>query len=409
MIRRSFLLLFLCINTVSWGQQYVISTTSGGVPPVTPSPAVGASIGDPPRVAVDAAGNVYFASIHSVFRVNPQGTLTRIAGTGRYGTGGDGGPATSAQLAFPEGVVVDAAGNVYVADRAAHVVRKISSSGVMSTVAGTTGSNGFMGDGGPATQSQLNGPTGLTVDAAGNLYVADTDNSVIRMISPSGTIATVAGTTARDYTGDGGPAIEAGLNQPEGVAVDNAGNLYIADTFNNVIRQVAPSGVISTFAGTGFPASTGDGGPASSATLFLPTDLVVDASGSLYIADLGAVRIRKIAKGNISTVAGNNFAEQLAVDGVLAISARIAGPTGVAVDANGAFYFAAGSVGSGSGLTRGDFKIWQVTPDGLMHTVAGDGENDYAGDGGPAALAQMDTPAGMAMDTDGSLYIAIRN
>jgi sugar lactone lactonase YvrE len=180
---------------------------------------------------VDPSGNVYFASVHSVFKVDRQGALTRIAGTGRYGVSGDGGPAITAQLAFPDGVAVDPAGNVYVADRAAHVIRKISTGGVISTFAGT-GKSGFSGDGGPATNAQLNGPTGLAFDSTGNLYVADTDNSCIRMISTDGTIVTVAGTNARDFGGDGGPAVQAALNQPEGMAADSAGNLYIADTFN---------------------------------------------------------------------------------------------------------------------------------------------------------------------------------
>ncbi|HTS28347.1 MAG TPA: NHL repeat-containing protein [Bryobacteraceae bacterium] len=405
MIRRVFLPLFLCASAVSWGQQYVISTVSGGIPPATPTAAVTASIGDPPRVTVDAAGNVYFASLHSVFKVDSQGTLTRIAGTGRYGVSGDGGPALQAQLAFPDGLAVDVSGNVYVVDRDANTVREISTAGTISTIAGT-GMSGYSGDGGPAVKAQLNSPTGLAIDSLGNLFIADTGNSCIRMVATNGAISTVAGNNTADYYGDGGPATQAALKQPQGMTVDPSGNLYIADTFNNVIRKVGPDGTITTFAGTGFPASTGDGGPPSSATLFLPTDVAADRSGALYIADLGAVRIRKIAQGQISTVAGNNFSEQLALDGLVAISARISGPTGVAVDANGTFYFAAGSIGSGSGLTGGDFKIWKVTPDGIFHTVAGDGENSSSGDGGPASAAQIDSPAGFALDTDGTLYFA---
>ncbi|MBZ5620847.1 MAG: hypothetical protein LAQ69_19280 [Acidobacteriia bacterium] len=406
MIRALFLLGFLCINEVSWGQQYVISTLAGGIPPATPSAAAFASIGDPPRVAVDASGNVYFASIHSVFKVDPAGTLTRIAGTGRYGVSGDGGPALKAQLAFPDGVAVDAAGNVYVTDRAVHVIRRISTGGTISTFAGT-GTSGFSGDGGPAANAQFNGPTGLAFDSAGNLYIADTGNSCIRKISTDGTIVTFAGTNANNYGGDGGPARLADLNGPEGVAADLAGNLYIADTFNNRIREVAPDGTINTFAGTGFPGYSGDNGPATSATLFLPTDVAVDPTGNtIYIADLGAVRIRSVANGIIGTVAGNTTAGQLPQDGAPAVSVRINGPTGVAVDAGGAFYFAAGSIGSGSGLTTGDYKIWKVTPGGVLSTVAGNGYNSFSGDGGAAARAQIDTPAGMARDSAGNLYFA---
>jgi sugar lactone lactonase YvrE len=343
--------------------------------------------------------------VHSVFKVDSKGTLTRIAGNGRSGVSGDGGPAINAQLSFPDGVAVDATGNVYVTDRAAHVIRKISTGGVIGTFAGT-GKNGFSGDGGPASNAQLNGPTGLAFDAAGNLYVADTGNSCIRMISTDGTIVTVAGTNALDYGGDGGPAVQAFLNQPEGVAVDLSGNLYIADTMNNVIRKVAPGGTITTFAGTGFPGSAGDNGPAASANLFLPTDVAVDRSGVVYIADLGAVRIRKVAQGIITTVAGNSTTDQLPQDGAPALAVRIGGPTGVAVDAGGAVYFTAGSIGSGSGLDAGDFKIWKVTPDGFFSTVAGNGYNSFSGDGGPAAQAQIDTPAGVALDAAGNLYFA---
>lgn len=404
MIRALFLLAFLCANQASWSQQYVISTLAGGIPPATPAAADGASIGDPPRVAVDASGNVYFASVHSVFKVDRTGTLTRLAGTGRYGSSGDGGPALNAQLAYPDGLAVDGAGNVYVTDRDANVIRRISAAGVISTFAGT-GTRGFSGDAGPALNAQLNGPTGLTLDSTGALYVADTGNSSIRRIATDGSIVTVAGTGGRDFDGDGGPATKAVLNGPEGIAVDLAGNFYIADTFNNRIRKVSTDGIITTFAGDGFPGGSGDDGPAEKATLFLPTDVAVDRAGTLYIADLGASRIRIVAKGIISSVAGKAV-EQLATDGLPALSVRLSGPTGVAVDSSGTFYFAEGSIGSGSGLTSGDFKIWKVGPNGILITVAGTGHNSLAGDGGLAVKAQINTPSGIAFDSAGNLYFA---
>jgi len=402
MIRAIVLFFFLGIH-LSRGQ-YVISTAAGGVPPATPLAAGTASIGDPPRVAVDSAGNVYFGSIHSVFKVDGSGTLTRVAGTGRYGNSGDGGPATSAQLSFPDGIAVDAAGDIFVADRDADIIRQIAPSGTISRYAGT-GTIGFSGDGGPAANALLSGPTGLTLDAAGNLYIGDTGNNRIRRISPDGTITTVAGSGGNGNGGDGGPAVNADLNGPEGVAVDAAGSIYIADTFNNVVRRVALDGTMSTFAGNGYPGYSGDNGPASIATLFLPTDVAVDSGGTVYISDLGTIRIRVVINGNISTIVGSAKGP-LPFDGEPAVTARLKGPTGVAVDANGIVYFAEGSVGSGSGLDVGDFKIWKVTRDGLISTAAGNGLNSYSGDNGPAAMAQLDTPTGVAMDFAGNLYFA---
>ena len=205
-----------------WAQQYVISTIAGGAPPATPAIAPAASIGDPTRLATDAAGNVYFGSLHSVFKVDAGGTLTRVAGNGRAGNSGDGGPAATAQLNFPMGIAMDAAGNVFVADRDASVVRKIAANGTITTVAGS-GTPGFAGDGGAATSAQINGPFGVAVDAAGNLYIADTGNEVVRKVSPDGTMSTVAGTGTRGYLGDGGAARNAWLNGPEGVARGRGG------------------------------------------------------------------------------------------------------------------------------------------------------------------------------------------
>jgi uncharacterized protein (TIGR03437 family) len=405
MISRLVLVGLLCFNAVSFAQKYVISTVAGGIPPATPTDAAFASIGDPPRVAVDSAGNVYFASLHSVFKVDKKGTLNRIAGTGHTGSSGDGGLATNALLNYPDGLAIDPSGNVYFTDRAAHVIRRISTNGIISTIAGT-GKAGFSGDGGPATSAQLSGPTGRTRDSAGNLYVAVTDNSCVRLISTDGTITTIAGTNSRAYGGDGGPARMADLNGPQGLAVDSSRNLYIADTLNNRIRMVTPDGTITSFAGTGTPGSAGDNGPAVAANLFLPTDVAVDPTGAVLIADLGSVKVRKVTNGKITTVAGNATSDVIPADGVKAVSVRMNGPTGVAAGADGSFYFAAGGIGSGSGLTTGDYKIWRVTPTGLLATLAGIGSRNFSGDGGPSGQAQLDTPAGMAMDRSGNLYFA---
>ncbi len=395
---------FLLCVTVLCGQQYVIFTIAGGAPPVTPAPAAGSSVGDPPRGAVDSAGNLYFGSDHSIFKVDSSGTLTCIGGTGREGFSGDGGAATSAQMSYPWGIAVDASGNVYFTDQNSNNIRRIAVNGTIGVFAGSARA-GFSGDGGPASGAQFSGPSGLAFDSAGNLYVADTGNQRIRKIAPDGTISTVAGSGEQGYTNDGAPAIYADLNGPEGVAADPSGNLYIADTLNQRIRMVAKDGTISTFAGTGFPGYSGDGGPATAATMFLPTDVAADRSGKVYIADLGSSRIRVVANGTITTIAGSDSGAT-PTDGQAAISIRFNGPTGVVVDSAGNVYFAEGSIGSGTGLGDAAYKIWKVDAGDILTTAAGDGLESYSGDGGPAARAQIDTPAAMAFDSAGNLYVA---
>jgi trimeric autotransporter adhesin len=381
-------LLFGFLSLSASAQQYVISTYAGGVPPSTPAAAAGASIGDPPRVAVDSAGDAYFAGLHAIFKVDRSGALLRIAGTGRAGLTGDGGSALAAQLSDPVGLAADSAGNVYFTERTAGTIRRISTSGTISSFA--TG---------------LSSPMGLTFDPAGNLYVAETGANDIRRIAPNGDSTVVAGNGAPDFTGDGGPAIAASLNGPEGVALDSAGNLYIADTFNHRVRAVSPSGVISTVAGNGFPGFAGDGDNAASASFILPTDVAAGPAGVLYVADLGNSRVRKIANGVVSTVAGNSGGVP-PIDGLTATAVRFSGPTGIAADSAGAVYIAEGSIGSGSGLDGGTFKIWKVAQGGKLATVAGTGNRSYSGDSGPAVLAQFDAPAGIALDTRGNLYVA---
>jgi trimeric autotransporter adhesin len=397
--------------------QNAISTVAGGNPPVTPVAAVQASVGDPARVATDGSGNIYFGALHSVFRVDTSGVMMRIAGNGRSGYSGDGGPATAAQLQTPAGIAVDGAGNIYVADRDASVVREISSTGTITTVAGT-GTAGFNGDGGQANQAQLNVPMGLAMDGAGNLFIADSENQRIRKVSTNGTISTVAGNGGGGYGGDGGPATATELDEPEGVAVDAAGNIYIADTVNDRVREVSANGNISTVAGTGVSAvygsiwdetgvstTTGDNGPATSAAVVLPTDVTVDRAGNLYIADYGNARIRLVIKTVITTLAGLSTGIP-PTDGQAAVSARLAGPTGLAVDAAGNVYFAEGSIATGSGLGNGDYRIWKITTDGILKVAAGNGLESYSGDGGAAAVAQLNGPASVAIDSSGNLYFA---
>ena len=244
-------------------------------------------------MAVDGAGNLYIADTNNdrIRKVDSAGTITTIAGTGERRFGGDGGPAIQAQLDAPSGVVVDGAGNLYIADRANHRIRKVDSTGTITTIAGT-GERGFGGDGGPATQARLNYPYGVAVDGAGNLYIADLANHRIRKVDSTGTITTFAGTGERGFGGDGGPASQAQLNFPTGVAVDEAGNLYIADWSNARIRKVDGTGTITTIAGTGERGFSGDSGPATQAQLDDPTGVAVDGAGTLYIADASNHRIR---------------------------------------------------------------------------------------------------------------------
>lgn len=411
------LLLGLSLAGTAWSQQYLVSTIAGGGAPPTPTAATNASIGDPPRVATDSAGNLYFGSLHSVFRVDPSGTLTRVAGTGRSGYAGDSGPATSAQFQDPDGIAIDSAGSLYVADRTANVIRKVSG-GSITTYAGT-GFAGFSGDGGLAAAAQLNGPTGVAIDAAGNLYIADTKNSAVRKVAPNGVISTVAGNGPAGYSGDGGPATSAALDGPQGLAVDAAGNLYIADSGNNRVRVVAPNGTISTFAGTGLAtysgdnvggtgitSSSGDGGPATKSSVVIPTAVAADSSGNIYIADYGNSKVRVVSNGMIRSIAGNNSGVAPAPGGDTAVSIRLNGPTGVAVDSMGNVYLAEGSIGSGSGLAIGDFRIWQISAAGVFSAAAGNGLDSYSGDGGPAPVAQIDVPGAVAVDAAGNFYIA---
>jgi uncharacterized protein (TIGR03437 family) len=363
-------------------------------------PATSAQV-SPTGVAVDAAGNLYIADAgNDRIRKVSNGIITTVAGNGISGYGGDNGPATSAQLDHPEGVAVDAVGNLYIADSSNLRIRKVSN-GIITTVAGNgddydsgNGDYEYSGDNGPATSAQLHHPEGVVVDAAGNLYIADSWNGRIRKVS-NGVITTVAGNGIYGYGGDNGSAASAQLNDPQGVAVDAAGNLYIADTYNNRIRKVS-NGVIVTVAGTGTQGYSGDNGPAISAELGFPYGVAVDAAGNLYIADFGNNRIRKVSNGVITTVAGNGTYGYSGDNGP-ATSAQLNYPEGVAVDAAGNLYIADTS----------NNRIRKVSK-GVITTVAGGG-SVLLGDNGPATSAQLYNPIGVAVDSAGNLYIADPN
>lgn len=307
-------------------------------------------------ITVDRRGNLYIweGASFKVRKVNTAGIITTVAGNGTPGYSGDGGPATSAQLfssGSVSGLAVDDAGNLYISDGENYVVRKVDTAGIISTVAGN-GAPGFSGDGGPATSAQLFYPAGIALDRAGNLYIADSSNNRVRKVNTAGIITTVAGNGNVVYSGDGVQATATAVDRPEGITVDSAGNLYISETSDSRVRKVDPSGIITTVAGqtkktNGF---SGDGGPATAATLAGPIGLAVDSSGDLYIADNSNGRVRKVdAAGIITTYAGiSGNASTPIGDGGPATSAYLGVPKDVALDAAGNLYIA----GSAAGVAR---------------------------------------------------------
>ncbi|MBO0949457.1 hypothetical protein J2I46_12750 [Fibrella sp. HMF5405] len=363
-------------------------------------PATAAHLGNTYSILVDGSGNLYIDDFDrcTIRKVSSSGTITTVAGTGTCGYSGDGGLATSTPLTSPFGLAIDKSGNLYIGDHSNNRIRRVSSSGVINSVVGTgtRGSGGYSGDGGPATSAQLNEPYGGVVDGSGNLYIADRNNHRIRKINAARVISTIAGTGNAGYGGDGGPATSASLNSPTGVAVDNSGNLYIADQNNHRIRKVSPLGVTTTVAGTGEAGYSDDGGPATSAQLRSPTGVAVDGNNNLYIADSGNHRIRKVSSsGIITTVAGTSISGY-GGDGGLATIAHLNGPTGVAIDGSGNLYIA----------DLGNHRIRKVNTSGIITSIAGTGISGYGGDGGPATSAYLSSPTSVAVGDSGKLYIA---
>ena len=265
-------------------------------------PATSVYLGVTNGIAIAADGTSYVSDYAQVFRISPAGIISTVAGNGAVGYGGDGGPANAALLNYAAGVALDAPGAVYIADELNSRVRKVSPDGTITTVAGN-GTAGFSGDGGQATDAELMNPEGLAIDSEGNLYIADSGNARVRKVTPQGIITTIAENRQPGNLADGGPAISVQLTSPNSVALDTAGNLYIADGGAHGIRKLDASGVITKIASTGQPGFTGDGGPASAASLSYPHGVAVDSHGNIFILDAGNNVVRKIdTTGTISTV-----------------------------------------------------------------------------------------------------------
>jgi uncharacterized protein (TIGR03437 family) len=444
----------------------VISTYAGtGVNGYTGDggPALQAQIELDGKMAVDATGTLYFTDgVDSVVRrITPDGTITTYAGNGQLATApdnGNNGPATMAELGLVlGGLTIDSAGNLYVAEDYTNQIRKITPTDVIVPVAGS-GTPGLVN--GAAVSAQFSSPTGIALDAGGNLYVADANNGVVRKISAAGIVSTIAGTPVFSFSGDGGPALLATFRFPEGVAIGGDGNLYVEDTGNFRIREVSADGTIRSVAGNGQFEATPDGTPAASASLVGPNLLSFDPSGRLLIADPGDFTVRRInSDGTIQTIAGtgvegvgdgyqlsyggqgnetligtprqavadahgniyvsddyasvvykitpdgilNVFAGQVGVDqfggdNVQATSSSFAGPQGLALDQNGNLYIA----------DPADNRIRKVSTNGIITTFAGTGTAGYSGDGGPATQATLSFPQGIAFDSKGDLIIADR-
>ncbi len=329
-----------------------------------------------------------FISLHA------QSILT-LAGNGSIGYSGDGGAAILAKFYNPAGVAIDASGNVYVADQFNNVVRKITPLGIISTYAGND-TAADLGDGGPATLASLSIPSGVAVDAAGNLFIADQNNNLIRKVDPFGIISSVAGTGAPGFTGDGSVATSAAINAPTAVAVDASGNLYFTDNGNNRIRMVNDTGTITTIAGNGIVGSGGDGGAATTAQFSGLRGIAVDNAGNIFVTDAANNKVRKInAAGIISTFAGSGTSGYSG-DGGQATAAGLYQPYGVAADNMGNVLIA-------------DFennRIRKVSASGIISTIAGNGTPGFSGDGGPAGLAGLNKPAAVATDASGRIFIA---
>ena len=426
-------------TTVMWGSTALATTIVNGSTLTATVPAsLIATAGTVQISATSSAGvsNLLPYSVVAASALSP-GTISTYAGSASNGYSGDGSAATSAKLSYAQGSVMDGAGNLYFVDQNGLVVRKVTASGTISTIAGIDNQSGSSGDGGPATSAKLNGANWLALDSLGNLYIADAGNYRVRKVTPAGIISTVFGGgatacppgQATDSLGDGCPATSGFNGAISGIAFDSANNLYVASSQQEVgytwcaVTKVNSGGILSLYAGSvrspatgaGGCGYSGDGGAATAAQMWVPGGIAFDASGNLYIADTQNLRVRKVTPaGIISTYAGSGIpfwsnatwsypyftnygAELYAGDGGAATNAVIGEPSGLAVDASGNLFI----------QDESSYVVRKVTPAGIITTVAGNGTNGYSGDGGPATLAQLGPAgAGIATDPVGNLYIS---
>ncbi len=323
----------------------------------------------PNGLALDDKGDLYISDIgtHRILKLDRPGGLTVIAGTGEGGYGGDGGPAVNALLNAPHDLAFDAEGNLLVADTFNHRIRRIDRQGVITTIAGS-GNAPYTGYGNPAPKDTLNNPQGVAVDRSGNILIADTYNRVVRRLDRNGTLTVFAGSVA-GLSGDGGPAIEAQLNLPMAVTVGPDDSVYVSDAANSRVRRITADGKIQTVVGfgggegLGGAGFVGDGGPAEKAKLFTPADVKFDTAGNLYISDSGNNRIRVIRGGVITTIAGTGRAG-FGGDGKVDLTIELNTPQKIAVAKDGSVFIA----------DRGNQRVRKVDARGFITTVAGEGK-----------------------------------
>jgi trimeric autotransporter adhesin len=342
-MKKLFLLFTSCILYSSVQAQIITTIAGGGTSGLGDGgAATAAQLAHPIGIVVDAGRNLYIGDRDNnlIRKVTVSGVISIIAGTGTPGYSGDGGAATAAQIFHPYGVKVDNSGNIYFADAGNFCVRKINVAGIITTIAGIAGSGGYNGDDIGATTAQLNGVGDIAIDNRGNIFIADGTNNRIRKVSSSGIITTCGGTGMNSNSGDGGLATAAGIYEPYSISLDAIGNLYIAEDHGHSIRKINTSGIITTVAGTGLPGYSGDNGPATAAQLDRPVGVIAGARDYIYIADSHNNRIRKIATdGIISTVAGTGTAGYSG-DGFSPTTAELNTPAGVAVDSYSNLYIA---------------------------------------------------------------------
>jgi uncharacterized protein (TIGR03437 family) len=362
--------------------------------------AASAALNSANDLAADLNGNLFIADGMRLRRVDPSGNIVTVAGDGYAHSVGDGGPAIVAQLYQPSALTLDSTGNLFIADSGTERVRQVTRDGAITTLAGTGVAARGTADGSPAGNVALNTPMGVAMDSSGAVLLADTYNHRVLLVTPARAIRAVAGTGTSGASPEGTLPLLAQLRGPRAVCVDRSGNLYgtlyIVDTSNHRVLRLSPGGTLQTAAGNGSPGSAGDEGAARFAQLNTPGACATDSAGNLFIADTANHAIRKVnPAGVISTVAGAGIAGSSGDEGA-ATAARLASPRGVVADDMGDIFIA----------DTGNHRIRQVTPDGVIHSLAGSGAPGFSGDGGPAAGALLNGPQGLFLDGAGDLYFA---